>query len=212
MNRIELINQLIQKHNYQRYLEIGVDDGRCFNQIKCPHKDGVDPGSDDGSTDYGEGNNFKTQITYPITSDEFFKKHAPLLEKYDIIFIDGLHHTDQVDRDIQNSLKFLNKNGTIILHDCNPLSKESQIVPRIQAHWHGDVWKSIVKFRNNFNIGCITINTDCGLGVINSNLPKGPTFEFPSELTYEWLEQNRSKSLYLVDIETSEHLLEFFYD
>ena len=207
MNRTELINKLIQKYNYQRYLEIGVDNGWCFNQIQCAHKDGVDPGSDDGVTDHGGDNNFKTKITYPTTSDEFFKKHAPFLEKYDIIFIDGLHHSDQVDKDIQNSLKYLNEGGSIILHDCNPLSKESQIVPRIQTDWHGDVWKSIIKYRNENDIGCITINTDCGLGVINSNLPKGPMFKSPGKLTYEWLEKNRTEALHLVSIEVGKYLL-----
>ena len=211
MNRIELINKLIQKHNYQRYLEIGVDTGECFNKVVCPHKDGVDPGSNDGQTSFGGNNKQKIQLSYPVTSDEFFKNHAPSLEKYDIIFIDGLHHSEQVDKDIQNSLNFLSKEGTIILHDCNPLSKASQIIPRIRIVWHGDVWKSIVKFRNNSNIGCITIDTDCGLGVINKTLPQGPGFTLPSELTYEWLEKNRSQALHLVDIETAKYLLDLLY-
>lgn len=207
MNRIELINALIKRYNYKRYLEIGIDDGGCFNQIHCSYKDGVDPGSNDDATSYGGNNKFKTQVTYPITSDEFFRDYAPSLEKYDIIFIDGLHHSDQVDKDIYNSLQYLNKGGTIVLHDCNPLTESSQIVPRIQSWWHGDVWKSIVKFRNSSEIGCITISDDCGLGVINYSLPKGPQFDMPTSLTYSWLENNRSDALHLVSVEVGKYLL-----
>ena len=32
-------------------------------------------------------------------------------EKFDLIFIDGLHHADQVKRDFENSLRCLNDNG-----------------------------------------------------------------------------------------------------
>ena len=52
-----------------------------------------------------------------MTSDDFFRDNK---EKFDLIFIDGLHETNQVDRDIENSLKFINKGGTILLHDCLP--------------------------------------------------------------------------------------------
>jgi hypothetical protein len=207
MDRTELINKLIQKYNYRRYLEIGVDSGWCFHQIECFHKDGVDPGSDGQPQ-----GTFKTQISYPVTSDEFFSTYAPSLERYDIILIDGLHHSEQVDRDIQNSLKFLNEGGTVVLHDCNPPNRDSQIVPRIQGYWNGDVWKSIVKFRDNSEMGCIVINEDTGLGIINSKLPQGPSFEFPAELTYEWLEENRSKALHLVSRETGEYLLDILYN
>lgn len=208
MNRIELINALIKKHNYKRYLEIGVDRGWCFEQIICETKEGVDPGKDDGRSSHGGDNSFAYEnITYKTTSDDFFENYAPSLEKYDIIFIDGLHHSDQVDKDIQNSLQYLNEKGSIILHDCNPLTENSQIVPRIQNFWHGDVWKSVVKFRNASEIGCITINDDCGLGVINYNLPKGPQFDMPSQLTYSWLEKNRSDALHLVSAEVGKYLL-----
>jgi hypothetical protein len=152
MDRTELINKLIQKYNYRRYLEIGVDSGWCFHQIECFHKDGVDPGSDGQPQ-----GTFKTQISYPVTSDEFFSTYAPSLERYDIILIDGLHHSEQVDRDI-------------------------------------------------------VINEDTGLGIINSKLPQGPSFEFPAELTYEWLEENRSKALHLVSRETGEYLLDILYN
>lgn len=63
-----------------------------------------------------------------MNSDNFFKKYPT--KKYDIIFIDGLHESEQVSKDIHNSVNALNERGVIIIHDYNPETKEAQIVPR----------------------------------------------------------------------------------
>lgn len=128
----------------------------------------------------------------------FYNKIVNKSTKYDIIFIDGLHHEDQVDRDIQNSIKHLNENGFIILHDCNPINESHQIAPRISKLWNGDVLKSIVKFRASKNdLGCITINSDQGLGVISKRLTKN-NITLKNDLTYENLEKNRDSWLGLI--------------
>ena len=49
-----------------------------------------------------------------MTSDKFFKDN----EKFDIIFIDGLHTFEQTIKDIDNSIKFLRDKGVILIHDC----------------------------------------------------------------------------------------------
>ena len=46
--------------------------------------------------------------------------------KFDLIFIDGLHLANQVQKDIENSLKFIKDEGFIVLHDCNPPSEYHQ--------------------------------------------------------------------------------------
>ena len=55
--------------------------------------------------------------TFKLTSDDFFAKNK---ETFDIIFIDGLHESEQVERDINNSLLCLNQGGYIVCHDINP--------------------------------------------------------------------------------------------
>ena len=100
MNRTEILNGLIELNDYQSYLEIGLGDGANFRHINCPVKIGVDP---------------KPSINglgiMKTTSDEFFSESK---EKYDLIFIDGLHHSDQVERDIINGYKKLNKGGMLL--------------------------------------------------------------------------------------------------
>ena len=74
--------------------------------------------------------------THKMTSDDFFRDNK---EKFDLIFIDGLHETNQVDRDIENSLKFINK-GEPYYYTIVAKKIWHQIVPCIYPKWNGDVW------------------------------------------------------------------------
>lgn len=159
IKRYDIINYLIQKYNLVNYLEIGVFKGENIREIKATHKDGVDPGIE-GYT--------PPEVNYPMTSDSFFdliKGHDEI--KYDIIFIDGLHHADQVEKDIQNALNHVVKGGFILLHDCNPVSYEAQLVPRQTVAWNGDVWKAFVDFKSRYlEMKCCVVDTDFGVGII----------------------------------------------
>ena len=63
MTRTEIINSLIDKHDYTNYLEIGVNTpsqpGYNWIGVKAQSKTGVDPNVD---------------TTFKMTSDEFFQK------------------------------------------------------------------------------------------------------------------------------------------
>ena len=155
-SRFEIIQKIIDKKKYENYLEIGCDKDSNFSKIKVKNKIGVDPLS---------GGNLK------MTSNDFFKNNEIF---FDCIFIDGLHIYEQVRKDILNSIKFLNPNGIIILHDCMPLKIWNQIVPKMYGHWNGDVWKAIVEARTMKDIDTYTCKADHGLGMIfkrkNKNL------------------------------------------
>jgi hypothetical protein len=117
LKRWDLIKEIINKKNYKSYLEIGCDDDQLFSKINIEFKFGVDPVS---------GGNIR------CTSDIFFENNN---KNFDIIFIDGLHEYEQVKKDILNSLKFLNKDGIILLHDCLPSEMSLQAVPRYRHKW-----------------------------------------------------------------------------
>jgi len=97
-------------------------------------------------------------------------------EKFDLVFIDGLHVYDQVKQDIINSLEVLNNNGVILIHDCLPEKIWEQNVPRMNGAWSGDVWKVIPFFRSKSNIDVYTCVADRGIGIIfkrsNKNILK----------------------------------------
>jgi hypothetical protein len=155
-SRYEIIQETIKRKNYKSYLEIGCDQDELFSKIIIEKKIGVDPASGGTIRD---------------TSDNFFKKNN---KKFDIIFIDGLHEYDQVKKDINNSLFFLNDNGVIFLHDCMPMRFIYQAVPRATGLWNGDVWKNIVEARTKQEIDTYVVHADHGVGMIlkrtNKNL------------------------------------------
>ena len=146
--RYEIINNIILNNSYKEYLEIGCFKDETFSKINIGHKVGVDPVSGG---------------TVRLTSDEFFKNNK---ETFDLVFIDGLHEYSQVKKDILNSLKFLNKGGLILVHDCLPENMSKQAVPRYRMIWNGDVWRAIVDLRQNENIEIYTCEMDQGIGVI----------------------------------------------
>ncbi|MDD2935321.1 MAG: class I SAM-dependent methyltransferase [Candidatus Pacebacteria bacterium] len=162
MTRSQIINTLIEHYGYKTYLEIGVNTpaqpGWNFDSVKIDLKHGVDP-------------NEKVNADFKMTSDEFFEKQINM--KYDVIFIDGLHLFEQVYKDIINSLKWLNENGTIIVHDTNPLLEKTQRRSHMPGPWHGDVWKAILKIRmEEAGISIYTVDTDEGCTVIQKGSQK----------------------------------------
>jgi len=149
--RWDLIDYLIKKYDYKDYLEIGCDRDQLFSRIKLENKIGVDP--------YSGGNVRKT-------SDDFFLENN---KTFDLVFIDGLHTYAQVKKDILNSVKFLNINGIILVHDCLPNTMSKQAVPRYKMQWNGDVWKAIVDLRQDHDLDIYTCEMDQGIGIIKKN-------------------------------------------
>ena len=129
-------------------MEIGCFDNELFNTINCDKKVGVDPVT---------GGNVRK------TSDAYFKDCN---DKFDCIFIDGLHTYSQVIKDINNSLNVLNHGGIILLHDCLPNNYFDQAVPRCQFNWNGDVWRAIIECRTRKDLDTYTCYADFGIGVI----------------------------------------------
>jgi len=194
VKRYDIINYLIDEYKLINYLEIGVFQGENIRKVKAIHKDGVDPGAEGFVV---------PEVNFPMTSDAFFELVKDQNEiKYDIIFIDGLHHADQVIKDIENSLKHLTHNGFIVMHDCNPVSYEAQLVPRKTIAWNGDTWKSFVDFKtNNKNFKCCVIDTDFGIGVIQNNYLFKPEFNISSTLSWDYFNTNRKEILNLISVD-----------
>ena len=133
--RWDVINHLISTNGYKRYLEIGVQDANSnFNKIVAEYKQAVDPQP-------------RNLVHFVGTSDEYFAQ-LPADETFDIIFVDGLHHSDQVLKDIHNSLAHLSFGGTIVVHDCLPENQQQQLRFDNGGAWTGDVWKAIVELKS----------------------------------------------------------------
>ena len=191
VSRLDLIKRAITKNNYQAYLEIGCDDDKIFNSINIK-KIGVDPFS---------GGNFRG------TSDEFFLQNK---NKFDCIFIDGLHIYEQVKKDILNSIDCLNANGIIILHDCLPQTISAQAVPRYRYLWNGDVWKAVVEARTWNQVNTVTVLVDQGVSIIkknkNTNVLKIEIQNF-KKLKFEDFYNNHKKYMRIVNYDDLEEYI-----
>jgi hypothetical protein len=190
MLRSDVLNYLINKRNLKSYLEIGTRNKQDnFNLINIENKICIDP-------------DINAEADFIQTSDEFFESNT---RTFDLIFIDGLHKSFQVEKDIRNSLKCLNKDGIIVLHDCNPTSYEMQIRDvDVIGEWTGDVWKAFVKFRIVSGFLTYVVDTDYGCGVIDTKFTQDQLqiVNLPYEqMSYFDLEENRKFLLNLLSVE-----------
>lgn len=170
MKRWDIINKFINENGYKDYLEIGLQSGMCRDQVNLPQENKITVDPDTRSNN----------PTFLMTSDEFFEKNE---KTFDIIFIDGLHHGDQVLKDIENALEVLNEGGTILCHDMLPNSEDVQKVPRIQDIWTGDCWKAWFKLRGTRkDLFMFIVPSDWGVGVIQKGSQKiVPELDIPMD-------------------------------
>lgn len=209
MTRIQIINHIIEKYSFTKYLEIGVREPEdCFNHINCPIKHGVDPGIE----------NIANPVDYPYTSDNFFSLlESNSLElfpdyRWDLVFIDGLHLSYQVEKDILNSLNHLSDNGVIVLHDCDPFLYEDNYTRLIEDYWgqawNGTIWKTIYKLKSTrSDLKICTISTDEGVGLIKRGKQQLVPFDNPY-FEYRLFQKNRLRDLGLIDISEIDNWLE----
>lgn len=214
IKRTDVINFVLTFFKESRYLEIGVrNPNHNFNLINCQNKYSVDPGIEFGSN----------PVDFNMTSDDFFNelKSGNILSsttKFDVIFIDGMHLANQVEKDIENSLEFLSDKGFIILHDCNPPTEfhasenyNFKLSPSRGA-WNGTVWKAFTKIRNRNDLNSCCIDTDWGIGIISKNIRlmkpshvRNPFYE------YKIFSENRSESLGLLSFDRFKTILKDYY-
>lgn len=187
MDHTQILQALINRHNYSSYLEIGVQAGKNFQAINILEKTGVDPYS-------------PLFECLKITSDDFFAKNR---RGYDIVFIDGDHREEQVYKDIKNAITILNPRGVIMVHDLNPTSELMQTVPRLAREWTGDGWRAWLRIRGSENTLVMNVvDTDYGCGLITVDVEKEiPLIPAVSFMTYSQFAEHKAEWLPLISVE-----------
>lgn len=206
MKRHDLINYCLSVPQDQRretlFIEIGVDNpSNTFNNVMATHKIGVDPYMDDtGCHVWNERNReFLMEGIHGVfvkkTSDQFFDSVSHKLNA-DVIFIDGLHTEEQVDRDITNSLSIIHQLGIILIDDVLPTRPGHVRMPPLPgSEWMGTVFRSFWKMRNRpFLTGVVK---ECGVGFV---IPSSSNKD--AELNSE-----RLPAVDLLSVEESYHML-----
>jgi hypothetical protein len=157
MTQVEIINELLKLTEKKRYLEVGSCGRITFERVKADLLVDIEPNPE-----------FGKEPLYRMSSDEAFSRMNSS-DVYDVIFIDGLHHCEQVARDTYNACQHLSDDGFIVIHDCYPREEFHQTRDFSGGSWTGDVWKFqawlVQRFKNVW-----TIPPFPGCGIIRGSI------------------------------------------
>lgn len=184
-NRHDVINH--NTDSEAKYLEIGTEGGYTFKNVHFSDKIGVDPDpkykdnriiiktSDEYFDELKINNNRDKNSDFDpdiesdsdIDSDDDIEYVKSLKNKKlcdcsrDVYFIDGMHLCDNVLRDFNNCVTFLNEHGTIFIDDIIPINYDEQLrIPNKHYYennilkygepWTGDIWKVVYYILTHF--------------------------------------------------------------
>lgn len=160
---------------------------------------------------------------FQLSSDDFFARGDDLIgpSGIDVAFVDGLHEWKQVVRDVDNCLRYLNRGGVIVMHDCCPTSalisvppeklEEARRSPKWNGAWTGDVWKAAAWLRScRDDLNLFVLNCDWGVGIVTRGKPVNKlefSYEELEEATFDRLDNDRQRILDLREPEFLEPFL-----
>jgi hypothetical protein len=214
----------MRQKGLKNYLEIGVFNGHIFFRIQSRFKVAVDP-----AFQFGSGRKAGKLLLNPYnlynryfekTSDDFFASDAPNLfaeKKIELALIDGMHEFDFALRDVENTLRYSAEDAVLLLHDCNPITKEGACSFReweergFSGVWNGDVWKVLLYLRSlRKDLTSFVLDTDHGLGVVVKQKNPQPlpyTKEAIERFTYADFDAHRQEWL---GLRPPDYFYEFF--
>jgi hypothetical protein len=151
LTRAEVLQGVLAFFPAPRYLEIGVARGVTFHALKAARKVAVDPAF---RFDVPAARQAHPQASYhQVTSDVYFGTIVEPGERFDVIYLDGLHTAEQTLRDLLNALDYLAPEGIIVIDDVKPSNHVAALPDQRRANavrrllgserrgWMGDVFR-----------------------------------------------------------------------
>jgi Methyltransferase domain len=149
VTRAQVVQRFLSLYESPGYLEVGVSKGATFHEVVAARKVGVDPRLRFKVTE-AQGVEY-----HEVGSDTYFGEIADPADRFDVIYLDGLHTLEQTLRDFTNALAFLSPAGVIVIDDVYPSSYVAAL-PDIDEHravrrelgvtsgaWMGDVYRLV---------------------------------------------------------------------
>ncbi|MCD4535999.1 class I SAM-dependent methyltransferase [Nocardioides sp. cx-169] len=176
--RSKVVQRLLSLFDEPSYLEVGVSRGVTFHAVKARRKVAVDPVFDfDWQTEQEKRRD--TTTYHQVTSDEYFGSVIGEGERFDVIFLDGLHTFEQTLRDLLNALDHLSEGGIIVIDDVRPSSYHASLPDHLQSvrvrqwvkgdnkDWMGDVYR-LLWFIDTFcqQLTYRTVSNNHGVAVV----------------------------------------------
>jgi hypothetical protein len=154
VTRNSALQDLLDLFPAPAYLEVGVNRGVTFHALAATTKVAVDPKFD--FSQRPEPAPGCSAAYHEVTSDTYFGTIATDADRFDVIYLDGLHTFEQTLRDLINAVEFLTPQGVIVIDDVRPNSYPASLpvpadvratrallkVEKDQS-WMGDVYKLV---------------------------------------------------------------------
>jgi hypothetical protein len=154
ITRDAVLQGLLSLFAAPRYLEIGVSQGSTFHKVAARQKVAVDP---EFRFDVEAARRANPSASYhQVTSDAYFGTIVDPAERFDVIYLDGLHTAEQTLRDLLNALHHLEPKGIIVIDDVRPptalaaigdrerFARVREFMASRSKTWMGDVYKVVV--------------------------------------------------------------------
>jgi Methyltransferase domain len=151
--RAAVIQGILSLFEAPSYLEVGVSRGATFHRVRAARKVAVDPSF---RFDVEAARRDHPEATYhEVPSDRYFGALIDPGERFDVIFIDGMHTFEQTLRDLLNALLFWRRDGVIVIDDVHPSSYAASVADLDEreavqqatgdtnAAWMGDVFRLV---------------------------------------------------------------------
>jgi len=159
LSRSAVVQGFLNMFESPRYLEGGVLKGASFHAAKAARKVAVDP-KFQFDVQAAKAKN-STATYHEVKSDTYFGSIISPDERFDVVFLDGLHVFEQTLRDLLNAIVYLAPGGIIVVDDILPDSNFAamgdlksfislrKIGKAGSGVWMGDVYK-VVYFIETF--------------------------------------------------------------
>jgi hypothetical protein len=204
MSRVRRLNAIREMIGATSYLEIGVYAGTTFFAVDVARKVAVDVKLRFDRSEHAD----PRAKFFEMTSNDYFLGPG-IGERFDLIFLDGLHTFEQTLIDFNASLLLSHERSAILVDDTLPSDVYSTYPNQRQAirfrqkaggksrGWHGDVFKLVV-YIHDFcpTLSYCTFNTGGNQQTLVWREPR-PIFaplcgnlEKISRLDYFWLVEN----------------------
>ncbi len=151
VSRNQVVQSVLDLFEAPDYLEVGVNRGVTFKALKAATKVAVDPKF---LFDFEAEASANIQF-HETTSDDYFGHIATHDMAFDVIYLDGLHTSEQTIRDLLNAFAFLKHDGVIVIDDVFPSSyiaslperQHTRVIRQATADpsgaWMGDVFRLV---------------------------------------------------------------------
>lgn len=187
LSKMSVVNVLMGAYYPARFLELSTAmTGHEFDRSRhelCARADLAKYRLDDGSRNFSADACAVDFGDPSASSDRVVRAVADHLGEgrlYDVVFCDPHHSYRDSLNDLRSAWMLLAPGGTLVVHDCNPLTEEQASPILLDAIWCGRTFEAFIDFVGESDLSFFTVDADYGIGVIRKNGPDDLAHPFDS--------------------------------